>query len=265
MVVSDMDGTLLLDDGTVPDEFWPLLDEMTARGISFVPASGRQLATLRRLFEARSAGMSYIAENGTLVSNAGHIVSMTTVPDDFALDVVRAVRNAARDGANLGVVVCRRDGAAIERTDGSFVAECAKYYVEFDEVDDLDPYCRDVLKLAVFDFDDAASAAAHYFADLDQQVVVSGRHWIDIMASGANKGNGVRALQRALGVGADQTAAFGDYLNDVEMLAAAGHTYAVANAHPDIVKQARHRIPSNADRGVLAVLRQFIDADAPGR
>ncbi len=260
MVVSDMDGTLLLDDGTVPDGFWPLLDEMVGRGIAFVPASGRQLATLRRLFDGRGAerSLSFIAENGTLVTHGDEVVSTTTVSDEFARTVVDAVRAAREDGADLGVVVCRTDGAVIERVDAPFAAECAKYYVELEQVADLLEHCRDVLKLAIFDFGEAAVSAQRYFSGLDQQVVVSGKHWIDIMDRDANKGHGVRALQEALGVTAARTVAFGDYLNDVEMLGAADHSYAVANAHPDVAAVAARRIPSNAEEGVVLELERLL-------
>lgn len=260
MVVSDMDGTLLLDDGTVPEGFWPLLDAMVERGIAFVPASGRQLATLRRLFDGRGAdgALSFIAENGTLVTHADEVVSTTTVTDEFARTVVDAVRAAGQDGADLGVVVCRTDGAVIERVDEPFAAECAKYYVQLDQVDDLLEHCRDVLKLAVFDFGDAADSAQRYFGGLDQQVVVSGKHWIDIMDRDANKGHGVRALQQVLGVTAAQTVAFGDYLNDVEMLGAADHSYAVANAHPDVASVAARSIPSNVEQGVVRELARLL-------
>lgn len=75
LVVSDMDGTLLTPDGGVPESFWPLLEVMHARGITFVPASGRQYATLARLFDHSSQGISYIAENGGLVVHNGETLS----------------------------------------------------------------------------------------------------------------------------------------------------------------------------------------------
>lgn len=261
LVVCDMDGTLLLDDGSVPEGFWPVLDDLAARGIAFVPASGRQLATLQRLFAQAPGELSYIAENGNLVLHGGAVISATTVPADFAREVVRIVRGAVADGANMGVVVCGRGGAFIERQDVPFVAECEKYYALLRLTDDLTQHCGDVLKLAVFDFDDAAAAAARYFSAVTgHQVVVSGAHWIDIMDGAANKGNGVRALQTALGIGPAQTAAFGDYLNDVEMLAASGHSFATANAHPDVLALAGRTIPANADLGVVTTLRALLDA-----
>jgi hydroxymethylpyrimidine pyrophosphatase-like HAD family hydrolase len=46
-----------------------------------------------------------------------------------------------------------------------------------------------------------------------------------------------------------QTAAFGDYLNDLEMLRAADWSYAMADAHPDVAAVARHRAVERRGRG----------------
>ena len=70
LIVSDMDGTLLDDDGRVPDAFWPLLDALRRAGIVFVPASGRQYQTLHTIF-GEHEGLIYIAENGTNVVQNG--------------------------------------------------------------------------------------------------------------------------------------------------------------------------------------------------
>ena len=51
MVVADMDGTLLDGDSRIPEGFWPLLARLQRAGIEFVPASGRQIFTLRDMFD----------------------------------------------------------------------------------------------------------------------------------------------------------------------------------------------------------------------
>ena len=61
LIVADMDGTLLDGDSNIPDDFWPLLDELHAKGVEFVPASGRQLATLRSMFADRVDGACRIS------------------------------------------------------------------------------------------------------------------------------------------------------------------------------------------------------------
>ena len=50
--------------------------------------------------------------------------------------------------------------------------------------------------------------------------------------------------------------AFGDYLNDIELLEAVTESYAMKNAHPDLARVARHRAPANSEDGVMRVLRE---------
>lgn len=258
LVVCDMDGTLLTDSGAVPDTFWPLLDVMRARGVTFVPASGRQYATLAALFEQAPDEVSYIAENGCLVVHSGVTVSATCLDVEIVHQVVRAVREAPA-AAELGLVVCGLDSAYIERTDPAFVDEAAKYYARLERVDDLTAVTDKVLKLAIYDFTDAERTAERVFGSIAarEQVVVSGQHWIDIMSRDADKGRAVQSLQEALGIPPARTAVFGDYLNDLEMLDAARWSFAMANAHPEVRARARYLAPANHEDGVVTVLARM--------
>ena len=254
LVVSDMDGTLLNERGQVPDSFWPLLEKMRGVGVVFAPASGRQSATLARMFRAQIAGMPLIAENGTYVVRDGVEISSATVAPEAWHAIVRAAREAA-SSFDLGLVVCGKKAGYLERHDHAFVQQCAPYYASLQLVSDQLDVTDDVLKLAVFDFDDAEQSLPrfeHFRAD--HQVVVSGRNWIDIMRAGANKGAAVRALQAKLGVTRAQTVAFGDFFNDLEMLDEADWSFATANAHPGIQAHAKFLAPENTREGVVQVL-----------
>ena len=89
-------------------------------------------------------------------------------------------------------------------------------------------------------------------------MVVSGKLWVDIMNIETDKKQGVEALQRVLGVTPAQTAVFGDYLNDLQMLDAGGWSFAMANAHPDLKRAARYIAPANTEHGVLQVVRRLV-------
>lgn len=259
LVAVDMDGTLLDDDKRVPDALWPLLERMRERGILFVPASGRQLATLKQLFADHVSDMVFIAENGAFVVRGEQEISADAVDPAFAASVVRRVRALAAAGTDLGLVVCGKRSAYIERTDAAFRAQADLYYVALEAVDDLLAVDDQVLKLAIFDFGEIAPTA-EALDDLaaTHQVVVSGEHWIDVMNRGVSKGHALEGLQQALGVSRDQTAAFGDYLNDLEMLQAAGLSFAMANAHPVLREAARFEAPANTEAGVVSVLHRLL-------
>lgn len=258
LIAVDMDGTLLDAHGRIPDGLWSLLPRLQERGIAFAPASGRQLATLQRQFEASPAELDYIAENGAYVVRGGVEVSSDAVDPAFAAAVIDRVRGL--DDLDVGLVVCGKRSAYIERADDAFVSEATKYYARLETVPDLHEVDDQILKIAVFDFAVSETSLAPRLFDLREthQVVVSGQHWVDIMNRGVNKGVALRNLQQALGVTPAQTVAFGDYLNDLELLQAADWSYAMAEAHPDVAAVARYRAPSHTEHGVLTVLDELL-------
>lgn len=259
LIVTDMDGTLLDADGNVPLGLWPLLDELRRRGIVFSPASGRQYATLAHLFEGVDAGMAYIAENGALVVRDGVELSSDPLDPAVSARLVTRVRQLVRQGGDIGVVVCGKRSAYTERGDAAFLSEVLKYYRAHRLVDDATAVDDEIIKVAVLDFGGAersAPALAEFSGT--HQVVVSGEHWIDVMNRTADKGAAVRRLQHDMGIGPAQTMVFGDYLNDLEMLDTADWSFAMANAHPDVLRRARRTAPAHTDDGVLRTIKEVL-------
>ncbi|MGC4996787.1 MULTISPECIES: Cof-type HAD-IIB family hydrolase [unclassified Streptomyces] len=260
LVVTDMDGTLLDDDKRPPVSLRPLLAELRRRGVLFSPASGRQYATLAEEFADVAEGMVFIAENGTYVVRDGVELSSDPLEHAAAAELARTVRGLAARGVDAGAVVCGKRAAYVERTDEAFLAEVRKYYVEHRVVEDVTAVDDEIIKVAVYDFGSAEHGAAPALAPFagTHQVVVSGEHWVDVMNRTANKGAALRGLQRELGITPAQTMVFGDYLNDLEMLDAADWSFAMANAHPDVISRARHLAPSNNDEGVPRTVARIL-------
>ena len=99
----DMDGTLLDDDKNFPPGMDELLDQMDARGVTFAPASGRQVWTLIDMFPGRP-GMTVIGENGGIVMRDGVEVSSSPLDAPTMREAVRLVREATSgpDGIDGG-------------------------------------------------------------------------------------------------------------------------------------------------------------------
>ena len=183
LIAVDMDGTLLLPDGTIPPATWPLLQRLRERGIAFAPASGRQLATLQGMFGHVDAELDYIAENGAFVVRGEEEVSSDAVDTAFAASLITRIRALVAAGTlRAGLVVCGKRSAYIEETDPEFVAEVEKYYAKLEVVPDLLAVTDQVLKLAIYDFDGGEAHTARALDDVraTHQVVVSGRHWVDV-------------------------------------------------------------------------------------
>lgn len=78
------------------------------------------------------------------------------------------------------------------------------------------------------------------------------------MARGVEKGMALTKLAELAGIPIAATVAFGDYLNDFEMLRAAGTAVAMENAHPQLKEIADIIAPANTNNGVSTVLRQLL-------
>jgi len=64
LIASDLDGTLLEKDGTLPAGIFDMVERLTRMGITFAAASGRQYSNLVRLFGPVAHQMAFVCENG---------------------------------------------------------------------------------------------------------------------------------------------------------------------------------------------------------
>ncbi|MDK8806868.1 HAD family hydrolase [Corynebacterium striatum] len=253
LIALDMDGTLLDPQGQLPPDFAELTELARSQGATLIPASGRQLATLQLMFPEFS---TFIAENGAVVMRDGDIIATFPLP----VEVVERVLDASATlPAEHTLVLCTPAGAFIERDiPDHAVAEISKYYKAVTWVDDLTAVQHDnIIKIAAYCQDGSEANLAPTINDVvqDHNVAISGKVWLDVMANGVDKGAALTAMAELSSIPLAETAAFGDFLNDYELLRTAGLAVAMDNAHPQLKEIADIIAPSNADNGVATVLR----------
>ena len=252
--------------GRVPRRLDTVVARMHEHGVVFVPASGRQLANLRATLGATITQSPIIAENGTIVVQGDDEIHRETITRSDAVAAVRTTRALREQGLDVGPVIATRDRAYVDRIDERFVRQCAFYYAALEPVEDvLDLALDNVLKIAVYAFGDAESECYEPLSAAvpGVQTVVSGAHWVDMMARTASKGRALAAMQERLGITPAQTAVFGDYLNDAELYDYSELSFAMANAHPGILSRARYIAPANTDDGVLRTIETLLDRLSP--
>ena len=86
----------------------------------------------------------------------------------------------------------------------------------------------------------------------------SGAPFVEIAAAGITKASALASLCERLGIAASAVIAFGDMPNDLPMLAWAGHSVAVTNAHTDVLAAADEVTATNEDDGVALVLERLL-------
>ena len=264
LIACDMDGTLLDSRKRLPKNFLETVLKLKEKGVLFAVASGRQYAALRRDLAALIPHILFICENGALVMQNDEQILIDPMDPADLYDTV----TACRELEGVYPVICRAHAGILEATAApEFIANVCKYYPSTDVADDLTTRCgyTDVCKVAFFDEGDAQThelpVLSHKLGErLD--VILSGPHWVDVMKKGVSKGKAMKSLQQKLGIAPEECMAFGDYLNDYELLESVGESYAMANSHEKLLAMAKYTAPSNDEDGVMRVIyERFFSED----
>ena len=259
LIATDMDGTLLTTDKRMPKDFIPVVRVLKEKGVSFCVASGRQYASLRRDMPQLVSDLVFIAENGALIMENDRRLFIDPLP---ACELPAIVR-AAQGLEGVYPVVCRAGMAMVDAcASPEFIRSTKMFYENTQVVKNLADICgafEDACKVAFYDEGDAQT---HALPVLEQRlgsrlaVILSGANWVDIMRPGVTKGRALRMLQQIKGLTPENCMAFGDYLNDLDMLQSVTESYAMENALEELKRVAKHIAPSNDEDGVMRVIRE---------
>ena len=260
IIFSDMDGTLLTSENKLPAGFDAMIAELKKRGVIFAPASGRQYFALLESFQQYKEEFLFLAECGTLVMYHGKEIFSQPMDKDLAFKFLYESDNLK----NILCVFCGKKNAYIRDFQDipKYRDELLKYYTHavsvkrWEEIDDV--------PIKVSFFDPESNSRESIYKNLKKyedsaQILISSEHWVDAMMPGVNKGSAIRKIQQILDIKPEECAAFGDYLNDCEMMQSVGYSFAMSNAHPDLKKLAKFETVSNDEGGVLVGIKKLME------
>lgn len=257
LIVSDIDGTLLEDGGhELNPELFEVILKLRDRGVQFAAASGRQWASIDTLFDPIKERIFYLSDNGAYVGCAARNLYLNTIDRDLVMELARDIR-----AEGLTVMVSGPDVVYLDQHDPEFydwLINGYKFRVKL--VDDVTKVDDQFIKISAYRKTDIEAATVRlrekYSGKL--KMAISGDMWMDCMATGVNKGQAVKLLQDSLGILPEETMAFGDQLNDIEMLQQAYYSFAIGNARPEVKAVARFEADTNVNDGVLKVLKLLL-------
>lgn len=257
LIVSDIDGTLLEDGGhEINPEVLDVILKLRAKGMQFAAASGRQWSSIEQVFDPIKEKIFYLSDNGAYVGCYGRNLFLHTIERDLIREMIRDIR-----AEGLTVVLSGPDMAYVDKRDSEiydWLVNGYKFRVE--QVDDLLEVEDQFIKISAYqktDIEEATRSLREKYGDR-LKITISGDMWMDCMAVGVNKGAAVKLLQESLDIKPEETMAFGDQLNDVEMLKQAYYSFAIGNARQEVKDICRFQADTNVRDGVLKVLRLLL-------
>lgn len=259
LIVSDIDGTLLEDGGNaVNPELFDVILQLRKQGIQFAAASGRQWASIEQVFKPIDEKIFYLSDNGAYIGCHGRNLFLNTVDRQVVMDMVEDVRKRT----DLEVMVSGPDVVYMETKNQSFVDWMVKgYKFRVKMVEDLTKVEDQFIKVSVYKKEAVEAGTVELREKYKDKLkmTISGDMWMDCMAKGVNKGEAVKVLQESLEILPEETMAFGDQLNDIEMLKRAYYSFAIGNARPEVKKTARFQADTNVNDGVLKILKLLVE------
>ena len=269
LIAMDLDGTLLTDDKRLTPRNRAALEKAAETGVEIVPATGRLYRALPEEIRALPFLRYVIAMNGAAVLDlkTGKTLYAAEIPSAEALEILRFL-----DGQDM-IYDCYYKGSAYMTE--SMKARAGEYTSGFPlqsllslrvPVPDLKAFLRErgggVQKIQI----NARTPELRQtllrelperFPEIIATSSLPGN--IELNHVRANKGDALSFLAAHLGLNnREQTMAFGDGLNDVAMLRAAGTGVAMGNASPEAAAAA-DRVPAdNNHAGVAEVIEALL-------
>ena len=258
LIVSDVDGTLVPDGSrAVNPELFETILKLREKGIQFAIASGRPYSSVEATFVPVKEKIFYIANNGAFIGCYGRMLYNYPMETELVHRLIQAVRETP----DLDVTYSSPTHDYVDTSNEELYQWMTEgYKIRVTRVEDLLKLKEPCVKLSLFKASGIEAAAKHIYDEFNGplKMTCAGEMWMDAMAPGVNKGMAVKTIQESLGILPEETMAFGDQLNDLEMLNQAYYSFAVANAREEIRKAARFQADSNVNDGVLKILKQLL-------
>lgn len=265
LVATDLDGTLVRSDGTVSDRSRAALVDVDEAGIEVVIVTARPPRWIDGLADLVAGHGTVLAGNGAFVYDVPtrKVVSDNGFERNELLSLVAGLRAWM---PRAGFAVERRDGMRAERGYVSPHGEDLPDRIRVEALEDLDDVPVGKLLVTCPSMGDAEFLThVREVVGVRGNVAFSGVSGLaEISAPGVTKAAALARWCERLGIAAADVWAFGDMPNDLPMLTWAGVSFAVANAHPDVLARTTHRCPANDDDGVAQVLEAALGLTEAG-
>lgn len=232
LVICDMDGTLLTSNHTISEYSKNIISKLNEKGIIFVIATGRPYLDAKFFKNQLGLKSFLVTSNGAVVHNENdeEIISEKISEKyvnkilDFEVDKKEYHRNIYKNG-NWYIEY------KIEGLD-EFHAESGFPY----KIENFDRFKNhDITKFFYLAKENKIEVLEHRLREEfseDLTITLSSSFCIELLKKGTNKGNTIKKIATYLNIPLENIVAFGDGLNDYEMLSIVGRGFIMDNANP---------------------------------
>ena len=256
MVVTDLDGTLLNSQKQVSDANAKAIYKLKDQNITFVMATGRSDVMTKAYTKQLKNADIVIGCDGAVIRNirTGEILYENHLSSETCHKTFEICKKYG-----LQYYVFAKDELISDdpQNERFLIHQKFNQTVAKDEeipmriVDDLNEYVKEhiIYKIVVShnDTNYLDKVAEVVKKETDADAIRSGKKVLAVKAMGVSKAEAIKKLAQKLGILIKDIIAFGDEVNDIEMLTLVGLGIAMENAD-DVVKEAADQIAGSNDQ-----------------
>lgn len=253
-IITDIDGTLLNDEGEIGIESKKLIKNLISENVTISLATGRLHSAVTEIACELSLNGYIISLDGALIKN---YKSDKTLYESFLkpAQVKKAISISEKDLINI--VLCHASAIYYTEYNSVIPSLLSKYGASYKQVDSYQDYitgtleivCSSDMKSSIkqmeekFNFPYSLGCNTSYFRSKKNENI----YYLEIRKEGSSKGKAVVRLLKHLSIKPWQSAVIGDWYNDITMFQTKAMKVAVANAIPEL-KNTADLITSGTNR-----------------
>lgn len=254
MFFFDVDGTLLDNRShRISPAVIEALHTLQQRGKKIVISSGRDVHTIMSMPQLAAIQWDgYICRNGSVVADQDQNELYRYF---FDLETMHRLEEVSQKLSSPIQYMGHTDWLNLPPTE-DFRAACAFFHRDPNAIE-IRPTLSDEQATMALAFDKAQSDYTEYRQIPGLTVLPTPFHYADLVAKGIDKSTGITLLCQHLNLDPQDTMAFGDGINDLEMLQAAGVGVAMGQGRDEIKAIADYVSDSVEKDGIVSALKAF--------
>jgi Cof subfamily protein (haloacid dehalogenase superfamily) len=249
LIITDLDNTLLRSDKSISEYTITTLKKYQDKGIRIAFATARSTQASSRFLEQFAPDV-FIGYGGAASFAEGKVISRFDIPADISS---RLISRCLQESEILYVHAVNETVAYTNRTEPAGRDSSHYQYVDFSQYNDIS-----YLKISLVSTDpNVVERIAAEFPMLDL-LRYTGEDLYRFANRDAVKWNAVKAVAEYYDISTDMVAAFGDDINDYEMIKNCGIGVAVKNAVEEVKSAAKYICDISDNEGVAKWLEEHI-------
>ncbi|KZM53368.1 MAG: Cof-type HAD-IIB family hydrolase [Bacillaceae bacterium] len=249
----DIDGTILTPDDQIQESTKRAVAAVQKQGVEVFLATGRPLHEISHIGKELNV-QSFIGYNGAFTVYRGREILKEPMNPDIVQNFVHTAKHHGHE-----LVMYTREKNVLSSFDSPAMKNfIQKFHLQKNELFSYD-IIDQVLGMTILNLADR-DVSLYEKDDLIylSQVNIEGlAQCYDVIREKVNKGKAVKAILNYLGVPKESAIAFGDAMNDKEMLSIVGEGFAMGNADPNLLPYAKHQTTDVTNSGVYHGLKKL--------